>query len=249
VSLAFSAVVLFLIFVPGVIFSRSYFSEPFSKAYIKSTITDQVGFALIPALVLQVLAIAVVETTTSYRIDFRSLGILIVGGHEGSAQAAAFGNLERHLDAIIGYNLALWAIAAALGHLARSMVIRFELDTKVTLLRFDNEWYYFLTGREWGLRGGEDFDFVWLDALSSTGSVTVLYSGILQDFGMSGEGSLDWICLSEAEKRSDGALASAEFIPGKGLILQYERILNLNISFYFATEREFGRELVADDGQ
>ena len=53
-----------------------------------------------------------------------------MGGHEGSAQAAAFGNLERHLDAIVGCNLILWAIAAALGHLARSIVIRFELDTK-----------------------------------------------------------------------------------------------------------------------
>jgi hypothetical protein len=248
VSLAFSAVVLFLIFVPGVVFFRSYFSEPFSKSYIKSTFADQIGFALIPALVLQLLMLCVVEATTSYRIDFRTLGILMVGAHEESAQAAAFVNLERHLAAIVGYNLVLWTAAAALGHLARWIVITFEFDTKLALLRFDNEWYYFLTGREWGLRGGADFDFVWLDALSSTGSGTVLYSGILQDFGMSNKGSLDWICLSEAEKRSDDSMATAAAIPGKGLILQYDRILNLNVAFYFATERDLARDVVADNG-
>ena len=251
-SLAFSAAVLFLVFVPGVILRRSYLSEPFSKAYFKSSFSDEVGFAVIPALILQVMMIFVTEASTQYRIDFRTLGVLLVGAHDESAQAAAFESLQRNFRVIAAYNIFLWAAAAVLGHLARRLVIAREWDIRYPLLRFNNEWYYFLTGREWGLKSGADFDVVWLDALVSTGSATVIYSGILRNFQMSADGSLDSICLSEAEKKVDDLLATTFAIPVKGLILQYEKILNLNVSFYFAAERGAGKEseqeIVQDDG-
>ena len=240
-SLAFSTAVLLVVFVPGVILRRSYLSEPFSKIYVKSSFSDEIGFAVFPALILQVLMIIVTEALTGYRIDFRALGVLLVGAHDESAQAAAFESLRSNLGAIATYNIILWTTAAALGHLARWIVIVREWDIKYPLLRFDNEWFYFLTGREWGLRSGTDYDLVWLDALVSTGSANVIYSGIFQSFQMSGEGSLNSICLSRAQKWIDGRQAPV-VIPGKGLILKYDEILNLNISFYFAAEEDAGNE-------
>lgn len=239
-SLAFSTAVLLLVFIPGVILRRSYLSEPFSKTYVRSSFSDEVGFAVFPALILQVLMILAVECFSSYRIDFKTLGVLTVGAHDEHAQTIAFENLQHHLGAIAAYNIILWTASAALGHLARWIVITSELDIRYPLLRFDNEWYYFLTGREWRLRSGVDYDVVWLDALVSTGSMNVLYSSIFQSFQMSSEGSLNSICLSQAEKRIDGNEGAAP-IAGQGFIVKYDEILNLNVSFYFANQADAGK--------
>lgn len=106
-NFAFAAVVLFLLFAPGVVFRRAYLSYPLSKRYAASSASDEVAYAAVPAVVLQFLMLEAVQHLSSYRADFTFLGELLVGTHADSTQDAAFRSLGAQLGPIAAYNLAL----------------------------------------------------------------------------------------------------------------------------------------------
>jgi hypothetical protein len=229
-SLALSAVLLLVLFLPGVIARRSYLSYPFSKKYSVSSMTDEVALSVIPALILQFLMLEIVESTTSYRVDFQQLSAILTGGSE-VATAIAFQDLKMYVAPIAAYNIAIWSSAATIGLGLRWLVNRFELDLRFNLLRFSNEWYYFLTGRQWRLKLNLDFDVVWVEALVNTTSGMALYSGIFDSYKLAQNGSLDYICLSEARRRMSLDAGTPVMIAGKGLVMKYETILNVNLLF------------------
>ncbi len=112
------------------------------------------------------------------------------------------------------------------------MVLKLEFDRRFAFLRFSNDWYYLLTGREWGLKRGADFDLVWLDALVEGGAGAVIYSGRLHSFYLARDGGLESLCITEAQKwMIPGAFAPLT-IPGQGFVIKYSEVLNLNIVFY-----------------
>src|SRR2546422_204842 len=98
-SLAFAAVVLFVLVAPGVIARRTYLSHPFAKRFAATTPTDEVVWAIIPAIVLHLFAIWCVQAL-GYRINFAVLGHLLVGAKEDSALEAAFLDLQEHIGDI-----------------------------------------------------------------------------------------------------------------------------------------------------
>lgn len=229
-SLALSAVLLLGLFLPGVIARRSYLSYPFSKKYSISTITDEVALSVIPALLLQFLMVEIVAGFTCYRVDLQQLGALVTGGSDATT-AIAFQNLQRYLAPIALYNIVIWLAAASIGHSLRRLVIGLRLDLRYDFLRFSNEWYYFLTGRQWNLRVNSDFDVVWIDALVNIPSGTVIYSGVFDSYKLTYDGSLDYVCLTQARRwMGTGALAPVK-IAGKALVVKYENTLNLNLAF------------------
>jgi hypothetical protein len=155
-NLAFSALLLLVLSLPGVIARRVYLSYPFAKKYSISSFNDEVAWSLVPALVLQYLMLKMIGWKFSYTADFQVLGALIAGGSDRVATEIAFKNIRDHLDPIAYYNFFLWLFAAVLGFLARWLVIWFRLDLRYEFLHFSNEWHYFLIGREWGLRPDVD---------------------------------------------------------------------------------------------
>jgi hypothetical protein len=233
-SLALAAVVLLAVFAPGVIFRRAYLSGPFSRKFASLSMSDEVAYSAIPAIALQLIALALVQAQDSYGVDFRILGVFILGTQEVTVQAAAFANLQQNLWPIAAYNLILWAISWLAGLGARYFVISNEWDRRVPVLRFTNEWYYLLTGRQWGLKDGRDFDVVWVDALVEVGDGSLIYSGMLNSYFLARDGGLDSICLDYAQKWRDPIAKELKpiLIPGRGLLIKYSEILNLNISFY-----------------
>jgi hypothetical protein len=249
-SLAFTTALLFLLAVPGIVFRLGYLSGEFSKRYVVPSPSDEVTWAIIPAVLLHALGLSLLSLFTPYRADFQTLGVLLIGAHTDSLNAAAFANLWANSGKIVAYNGFLGLVGWVMGDGARRLVIRWSLDTKFRSLRFSNEFWYYLTGREWNLKQDRDFDIVWLDALVLTGSGALIYSGIFRKFDLR-EGRLDSICLSEAQRvpvnlalknstidagqSQDIAGTAGVEIPGKGLILKYENILNLNVSFYSLT--------------
>jgi len=236
-SLAFSAVLIFLIFVPGAILKRSYFSGRFS-AKLDSPL-DEIIWAIIPGTLLHLIMIYFVQNFTSQQLDFSTLGFLLVGTKDDANTARAFQVLGRDIWLLTKYNVILWASAAAIGHGFRIMVRRFHLDLKFNLLRFNNEWYYLLSGETLKTRPG-DVNYIWIDALVETG---VLYSGFMVDFNLSQNGGLESIYLTGVVRSplaSDLVLDNKQKkkydIPGDIFVLQYTQVVNLNISFYAVVE-------------
>lgn len=244
-SLAFSAVLIFLIFAPGAILRRSYLSGRFSKKFIYSTPVDELVWAIVPGALLHLAMIYGLHTFTAYRIDFTTLGFLLVGARDDAHVARAFAALNRDLWLITRYNLFLWFVAALLGHGFRLLVWLLHLDKRFETLRFNNEWYYLLTGelikgRHSILRLEADrIDYVWIDVLVETHAGSILYSGILVDFYLSRTGGLESLYLTQTARRR---LASAQEapspkpqkyyeIPGDLFVIKYAQVANLNITY------------------
>jgi hypothetical protein len=207
VSFAFAAVVLFLLFAPGIVFRRAYLSYPLSRRYAASSASDEVAYAAVPAVVLQFLMVELIQ-------------------HWSCDQLAP----------IASFNFALWCVAAVSGYCARVLVFAVGLDTRWQVFRFNNDWYYLLTGRQWRLREGRDFDVIWIDALVKSSPTPVLYSGILDYYFLSRDGGMDSVCLSHARRWVEPHPRRPVPIPGQSVVLKYLELLNLNISFYRLNE-------------
>ncbi len=190
------------------------------------SIADEIALSIIPALLLQFAMVEVVEALTPYRVDLVLLGDLLTG----SRPAAAFANLEQRLFLIASYNFILLALAAAVAWLLRKIVIGYRLDLRFRTLRFSNEWYYFLTGREWDHQPG-DIALVMVDAFAVVGNETFIYSGRLDSYKLAHDGNLDYIRLTNTRRWTSPHALAPVSISGEALVLRYDSIANLNISF------------------
>ena len=242
-SLAFSAFVLFILVAPGVLLRRTYLSQPFAKRFSATSATDEIVWAIVPALLLHAFALGCIRQL-GYAVDFAALGHLLVGAKEDAALEAAFRSLDGHLRDIVVYNVLLWALAAGIGYGLRSIVISWRLDQRFQPFRFSNEWYYLLTGR--GLTNEEDFDVVWVDALIGSGEASVIYSGALVGYYLSRDGGLESLWLTRVSKwvvaKADDTKPSEHpvarkqthveiEIPGEVFVVKYADVKNLNITY------------------
>lgn len=232
-NVALSASVLLILSLPGIIARRAYLSFPFAKRYAVTSIADEIALSVIPALLLQLGMMGVVECLTPYRVNLVILGNLFTGSAQ--ATAAAFANIERRLIPIAIYNLILWSLAVSFAWVLRSAVVKYRLDLRFRPLRFTNEWYYFLTGREWDRSPG-DIDLVMVDAFAVVGNETFIYSGRLDSYKLGRDGNLDYICLTSTRRWAGPNAFAPVAIPGEALVLRYETIANLNISFVKLSE-------------
>jgi hypothetical protein len=232
-NVALSAAVLLILSLPGIIARRVYLSFPFAKRYAVTSIADEIALSVIPALLLQCGMMEAVECLTPYRVDLVLLGDLLTGS--ARAATAAFANLEQWLIPIAIYNLVLWSLAVFLAWVLRSAVVKYRLDLRFRPLRFTNEWYYFLTGREWDRSPG-DIALVMVDAFAVIGNTSFIYSGRLDSYKLGRDGNLDYICLTNTRRWTGPNAFAPVVIPGEALILRYETIANLNISFVKLSE-------------
>lgn len=232
-NVALSAALLLILSLPGIIARRVYLSFPFAKRYAITSIADEIALSVIPALLLQFVMMEMVEYLTSYRVDLVLLGDLLTGS--ARATAAAFANLEQRLVPIAVYNLVLWSLAVFSAWFLRNAVVKYRLDLRFRPLRFTNEWYYFLTGREWDHQPG-DIALVMVDAFAAVGNETFIYSGRLDSYKLGRDGNLDYICLTNTRRWASPNAFAPVAIPGEALVLRYETIANLNISFVKLSE-------------
>jgi hypothetical protein len=215
---------------PGLLFIRGYFRFPYPRSSDGRafTTTDEIVAAMVFALPLQALAIWLVQTFTSYRVDLIELGTLIAGAKSDIANQGSFQELTRFFWPIVGYNLALWIFANRLGNALRQIVIKTELDLKYPWLRFSSEWYYLMTGRQWGWKKGRDFDQTFADVMVSMSPKPVIYSGILSSVHFARDGGVESLVLNQAEKWANPGELSAQRIPGQAMLIKFDQVINLN---------------------
>ncbi len=238
-NIAFGTILLFLIFVPGVVARRAYLTYPFSKEFTGFRALDEFVFGLVPGALLQVVGILLVEGLSPYTIDFASLGYLLSGGTQRQV-GEAFELLHASLAPLFLYNAVLWLLAAVVGFALKHVVIHFKLDVRFPFLRYGNQWYYLLTGRivefpefEHVRATREQIDLTLVDVLVNTGKEDVLYSGILDDFRLGPRGGLSSLLLRHVVRRrlaDDDGEARYE-LPGTFFLVEQARIVNINIDY------------------
>ena len=253
-NVAFSALLVFLLLLPGFLF-RTYFKraekvvldiKPFGQAAIDAFLT---------AIVIDLVWYALTHVLTGARVDFRALFTLIAGEKSAELESAiAELAADPWRPGLFFGSLYAFAIVCAFG--LRRIVMRWRLDRRgaplANFLRFDTPWYYLFTGYD----RPTPPNGVAIGAVVSLGGTAYLYTGVLVEYFLDDQGQLNRLVLASAARRplSEDALLESDALPEAGLgleahagegpteerfypiegdyfVLRYSEVLTLNVRY------------------
>lgn len=260
-SFAFPALLAFLLVLPGIILRYSYARGPWGWASPTSLrrVSEELAYGVAFALVLHGLWLALVRRL-GFTPDVDSMFLLLVGNFgEGDRYLdRVLAAVSRHYPWVAGYLVSLYGASAVAGNLGHRAVRRLKLDHRTKTFRFDNYWYYMLTGEvlDFSENAGEGrrVDGVYLSAVVDHASGSYLYRGIVSDFTFDRDGALDTIVLWDAHRRrlvddrEEGSPRAAVGpavpderyyeIRGDFLVLRYAELRTLNLDYFAVTLEE-----------
>jgi hypothetical protein len=246
-NIALGALLLFLLLFPGILVRISYLTGPHSRKNIQTSLVDELVLSLVPAFILQGIGYLIAERWFHYNIWLEQFYKLIIGANNKDYKPD-FELIEKSLPHFFAYNVVLLVVAITVGNLARKLVEQFNLDISIYSLRYNNDWYYLLSGRilnfpQWETAANQ-VESVYADVLVETKEGSVLYCGLLDEFYLSKDG-LDRICLSEVyrrkftedvkdDQRPEDKLFDNRYyrMPGDLFVIPYSQIRNLNLTYY-----------------
>lgn len=257
----FASVLVLLIVAPGLTFFRAYYSDRFSIKYSRLTITDQIFRSIIPGITAQVIAIIIINAYSPYLVRLDTLGTLLLGAKEDQTVKESFTIIGNCLHLVTLYHLFMIGVGALLGWQSRRLIRHRRLDRRYPWLRFDNKWFYLLSGEVVEFAEGElatDFsdasliEFVLLDILVEVEGGNMLYTGVMFDYELENDGGIKSIQIRGAKRKyikatkaasgeiTDDNIETNDYgyydIRGNILIIPSSQIINLNITYFLAEE-------------
>jgi len=254
-NIAFPALVVLLLLLPGVLLSYAYRRGFFRKTPVTlGPLRDEIGPGIVWALLLHIISLALLHRGFGWMPD-PQIFFGLVDGEPGSGEARGSGGAVAEL---FTYLASLNGAAFMLGWSAHGIVRWLKLDLRYDWLRFSNEWFYLFSGEarvfetDQSKRDvpsirmfvrGTSIDVVFDSAVVEQGDGAMLYWGLLSDYFFDAEGKLDKIVLQEAQRRrlatdaDDGEaqlpVTDERFYPIRGnyLVIRYTDVLNLNIEY------------------
>ncbi|PPK85686.1 hypothetical protein CLV84_2589 [Neolewinella xylanilytica] len=257
-GLAFGALLLATILLPGILFRYAYLRSDSLRKTVDFSLLSEAVFVLIPTLILHAFGWGLARLVGPALNLVPDLGVfyrLITGQ---LLTDAGLLRLERGLIPFILYILLLGAVAGWLGTLVQRWVLRNAWDDHFKLLRIFNDWDKYFTGHSVSGDPRRSFDYVQVDVVVQSGEGDILYTGALANYSLNQEQGIDRIFMEVVYRRrlsddlrlSETALADLPpanreedpryyNMPGDYLVIPFGQIRNLNISYKkFETQAE-----------
>lgn len=241
-SLVFGSVFLFVLLSPGLFFRFAYLQGTYSKLNFRVSAVEEIFWALIPALFLQLSGYLFIEKILHQNIRIDILYALVSGTADLDLQT-----VERSFFTFLIYTLVMLLLSAGAGIFTRELVQKLRLDIYMKFLRFRNEWHYLLNGKILKNQSN-NIILIQVDVLVNSTEGNLIYSGQLEDYFLTKENSLDRIYLTNVYRRklkddlqtdvpNPGFMARDTDeryyrMPGYLIVIPYDRIINLNITYY-----------------
>jgi len=199
-NIAFPALLIFALLLPGFIFRHSYKLtektlldfKPFGETTIKSVLV---------AFFIDVSGVAFVNLATSYYVDFASLLALLGGNANYATDGSAIQQTAKHAPQILIFFLFLYAASWIGGALLQYVIQKYKWDRHdrktSALFRFDTPWFYLFTGYD----EPETPDGVFVAAVVNIDGGPYLYVGVLNEYYFTETGDLDRLVLSTVSRR------------------------------------------------
>lgn len=261
------------IFAPGLIFLRSYFIGEFSKQFnTKVPIIRLAFYSLIPGLFIFLFSIFVYNLFYSEFSISGALEIyldLLFSNSNFSEQTSSF--LDNELIYFVLFVIAMYLMSFLFGVFFHYIIRKLNWDKKYKVLRFKNYWYYVFSG-EIGkfpkfaraltdiqisnIDKHTDVSMAYADILADECGKTKMYTGYVLDYELDQENSnqLDKIYLLDAHKYNYIQEKKFRFekdfvkrpIPGHLFIIDYKRVININITYIPSFNRIYKDQLKND---
>lgn len=256
-GLAFPALIVLLILLPGVLLNYAYRRGFFRKTPVTlGPIRNEIGPGIVWALALHATFLPFLSWGFGWLPDPQLvLGLVHEGGNLVPKPASGRAVVVQLFWYLIGTN----ALALIAGWLAHGFVRWWKLDLRYDWLRFGNEWFYIFSGEARIFQqpqpdrdvssiheflSSDDVDLVFVSVVVEQGDRPVLYWGVLADYFFDPDGMLEKIILQEAQRRNLSGDAKKDvsqriptvddrFYPIRGnfLTIRYQDVLNLNVEY------------------
>lgn len=252
-NFAFPALLIFLIALPGIVLRYTYRTGTITSPFRTEPLSEQLTWGVILAPFLHALWISaaylmslVCDVIQPVDLDV----VLSLLTQPKSDLSSTISQATSHPWQSFFYFISITTAAFFGGHGAHWLVRKRRWDHSYPFLRFDNPWWYLLSG-ERALFPDEDDDgndepsndqsdqttpLVTLSAIvEQGGGNTFLYEGVVNDFYFE-DGTLDRIELLGATRMTiptdDKAKPAEPYkIPGRYFLLKYSSIRELNIRY------------------
>lgn len=221
-NLAFPALCVLLLVLPGILFRKAYsrgalFFFPGKgqasavNKYPTSNLplTEEIGVSLIVAIVLHVIWLSLCTWLNSwlhfnFAPNYPVLLYLLHGGMVSTdpLYKSTLDYVAQQHDYLAGYFLSLYLASGILGRASLWCVRSWGLDLKFMLLRLEDHWFYFLFGEIFRFSEFRRFlpdtpkiTGTYVSIVVTHGKADVLYKGFLWDFYLDKNGNLDRLLL------------------------------------------------------
>ena len=218
-NLAFSALAVFLLVLPGALLSYAYRRGFFQRSPVSfSTVSNEVSRSVLFALLLHGVGLPLAETLTPVQVEYEAALLLLTSnaGPETAEGRAAVQAVARHPGRISTYLLLINLSGLLLGYLLHWVVRARRADLRWDVLRFKNNWHYLFTGealvfsipqRRRNYSAIEEVleepvEFAFVSAVVEQAGEAFLYWSAFSDFYFDAAGQLDRIVLEEAQRRT-----------------------------------------------
>jgi len=199
-NIALSAVLLFILLIPGFALYNGLFVGSFSKPGPKLSLVEALLGTGIFSLTIHAIALLVLHQPVRFDILTRLLG----GDLKDFDKLVGNNEFKIYILHFTAYNLTINVVCFLLGRFCRLLIQANLWDVRFSLLRLHNKWWYLFNGYyldELGRPGDRgNYDLIIVDALVKSGSEFIIYSGYLIDFVCEGE-LLERIYLQSPERR------------------------------------------------
>jgi hypothetical protein len=249
-NLVLGSLLLFVLISPGLLFRFSYLQGTYAKLTFKVSAIEEIFWAVLFSFFLQLSAVLLIEYFSRYdvRVD---IVIQMVTGNQNTD----FSVVHQSIAGFMLYTLTLLLCSVVLGVTTRQIIRKSKLDLKFPFLRFGNEWHYLLTGEILYLQKGiekSSITMIQLDVVVNSSEGNIIYTGTLTDFYLSKDNGLDRVYLGNVyrrklkddlspDKHNGGYLARHlderyYAMPGDLFVVTYDKIINLNITYYIGPD-------------
>lgn len=240
-NIAFPALLVFLLVLPGFVFFTSFRRAEKTqldyKPFAEVTFTSLLAAAVLHFLWQGWLFLS------GYSVNFHAILLLIAGQRESHFDAAVTA-VASNPGAIFAYFFSLYVFAWLLGVGLRRLVVAKKWDRSgpfSSTLRFDTPWYYLFKGYD--TEEGSEPDGVLISAIVVLKESSVLYTGVLSEYYFDSDGNLERLVLTSVSRRNicqdkpiddTGENSDNRFYPidGDYFVLRYAEVSTLNVQYF-----------------
>lgn len=220
-NLAFPALCILLLVIPGILFRKSYSrgalfffakgGQAAGNKYPTSNLplTEEIGVSLVAAILLHVIWMSLWSFVTrwtdpTFELNYEMLLYVLHGGLDSKdplyKETLQF--LARRHEVLTWYFLSLYLVSGFAGRLSLWAVRSLRLDLNFMFLRLEDQWFYFLFGEIFQFAEFKRFvpntpqiSGTYVSVVVAHEGADVLYKGFLWDFYLDKSGNLDRLLL------------------------------------------------------
>lgn len=244
-EIALGALVIIVLLLPGISFRKGYFSEEFSNQYTIKDFFQLFVNTFIPSVILYLLALPIISII-GYSYNIKVL-IGLVSSNDNLFEKS-LEHVYNTQTEILVFQLVINIISFIIGYWLKNFFIKKSIDSKFEFFRYKNIWHYVLSAKFIDFERSqiqlysdnvEDVDITFVDALVSVGNKVFIYNGMLVDYQLASEGNLDFLIVKDVQRKQIDKKKFKD-VNGHVVVLKYENIINLNLTFIEAEEDGMG---------